>query len=325
MSTDERPILIIDAMNLFVRSFCAFPSMSANGYQMGGTVGFLKTLARINEMVKPRHVYIAWEGGGSTKRRAIYHEYKQNRKPEKLNRFYEDDIPESDENRKHQVNVLLKLLKHVPVCQIYVSDCEGDDVIAYLVRTRFKGVNKIIVSSDKDMYQLLDDTTTKVYSLHKKTFVDASDVLKEYKVLASNFALAKSLCGDPSDNIPGVKGLGYKSLIAKFPFIGLEHDIILAQLFDFCEANKKESIHYRRILESKDDVIRNWRLVYLSSNTLSGDQGKKVDSIIDEHVLKSEKMQFMKILAHEGLNDFDPTWFFYSMVGIDGPNKEEEK
>lgn len=313
----DRPILLVDAMNLFVRSWAAYPTMSTHGYQMGGAVGFLKTLGRICNEIKPIQVIICWEGGGSTKRRKIYSEYKMNRKPEKLNRFYGDDIPDSEENKQYQIKVLLQLLKNVPVFQVYASGSEGDDVIAYLCRGRFKGQNKIIASSDKDMYQLLDDETTCVYNLHKKTYILAENVFEEFGVLASNFAIAKALCGDGSDNIPGIKGLGFKSLTRRLPFVGLEHDVTLEKVFDYCEAHKKESIHYRRVLEGRDDVKRNWRLVYLDDHTLSNDQAAKIDHALDTFKPKVGKMELMRILAREGVNDFDPSWFFYALNCID--------
>lgn len=286
---------------------------------MGGTIGFLKTLQRVCSELNPRAVYIAWEGGGSSKRRAIFSEYKLGRLPEKLNRFYDDDIPESDENRKHQMLVLIGLLKHTPACQLYAADCEGDDVIAFLCRGRFRGQNKVIVSSDKDMYQLLDDTT-RVYSLYRKIYVTKEDVLRDYQVTAKNFALAKALCGDASDNIPGVPGMGYKTLVKRLPFVGLEEDIILQQVFDYCEAHKKESIHYRRILESQSDVKRNWRLIYLDDHTLTNAQAQKIDYVIDTFEPRIGKIEFMRLLAKEGLNDFDVNWFYYAMNGVEGLN-----
>ena len=103
MSTSQRPILIIDGMNAFVRSYAAYPSMSSHGYQVGGCVGFLKTLRKLVSEISPSSVYVVWEGGGSQRRRNLYADYKMNRKPEKLNRFYEDDIPDSDDNKKHHL------------------------------------------------------------------------------------------------------------------------------------------------------------------------------------------------------------------------------
>lgn len=313
----DRPILLVDALNVFIRSWAAYPTMSVHGYQMGGTVGFMKTLARLCSEIKPQKVIICWEGGGSTKRRKLYSEYKMNRKTEKLNRFYDDDIPESEENKQYQIKALLQLLKYAPVFQLYVSGGEGDDVIAYLCRGRYKGINKIIASSDKDMYQLLDDETTRIYNLHKKVYITTDDVYQEFKILASNFALAKALCGDTSDNIPGVKGLGFKSLTRRLPIVGLEHHLTLDKIFDYCEAHHKESIHYRRILEGKDDIKRNWRLVFLDDHTLSNDQANRIDHVLDTFKPAVQKMELMRILAREGINDFDATWFFYALSCID--------
>jgi DNA polymerase-1 len=261
-------------------------------------------------------VYIAWEGGGSQKRRALYSEYKMNRKPEKLNRFYEDDIPDSDENKQHQIVALLGMLKHVPVCQLYTSDCEGDDVIAYLVRARFNDKNKIIVSSDKDMYQLLDDKT-KIYNLHKKTYVTMQDVTEEFRIQPKNFALAKALCGDATDNIAGVKGLGFKTVAKVLPFLSLEDDIILEDVFKYCDSHSDESIYMRRILENKDDVKRNWRLVYLDGGMLSANQASKIDSLIDTFEPQSNRMGLIKSLIKEGINDFDVADFLMTFNCIE--------
>ena len=131
-SMNDRPILIIDALNCFTRAWAVYPQLNSNGQQMGGTIGFLKTLRKLVNEIQPKQVYICWESGGSTKRRKIFKEYKMGRAPEKLNRFYGSDIPESNENRSFQTAELIGILKHVPVCQLYVPDCEGDDVVAAL-------------------------------------------------------------------------------------------------------------------------------------------------------------------------------------------------
>jgi DNA polymerase-1 len=311
MPNDERIILIIDAMNLFVRSYCAYPTMSSHGYQMGGCIGFLKTLRRLTDEIGPKMIYVVWEGGGSQKRRALYSEYKMNARPEKLNRFYEDDIPDSENNKKHQLIALLGMLKHVPVCQLYTSDCEGDDVIAYLARGPFRGKNKIIVSSDKDMYQLLDDTT-KIYSLHKKNFITIENVVEDFRVQPKNFALAKALCGDPSDNIPGVKGLGFKTVAKTLPFLSTEDDILLEDVFKYCQSHREESRLLKRILEEEQNVKRNWRLVYLDGGMLSHQQATKIDSLISTSKPVADRMSLVKALVKEGIGDFDVAEFMMS-------------
>lgn len=313
----ERPIFIIDGQNLFIRSYSAFPQMSSHGYQMGGCIGFLKTAQRLCREFQPSRVYVAWEGGGSQRRRSIYPEYKLGRKPEKLNRFYGEDIPDSEENRQHQLVVLLKLLKNIPVCQIYVSDCEGDDVISYLCRGPFREKDKVIVSSDKDMYQLLDDKT-KIYSLHKKIFIDANDIFEEYRIKTHNFALAKSLCGDVSDNIPGVQGIGFKTVAKKFPFLGNEETVLLDEVINYASSHSSESAIYKRVVQASSDVRRNWDLVHLDGSMLSNNQAMKVENAINTFDPKMNRMELIRLLIKEGVNDFDTEGFFYDLSCLNG-------
>ena len=315
MST-TRPVLIVDAMNLFVRSYSAYPTMSAHGYQMGGSIGFLKTLRRVVFESQPKAVYICWEGGGSTKRRKLFSEYKMNRKPEKMNRFYEDDIPDTEDNRKHQIEALLHMTRCAPVCQLYVSDCEGDDLVAYLCRGPMRAEDKIIVSSDKDLYQLLDDQT-KVYSLHKKTFVTKETVMEEFRVQAKHYALAKALCGDPGDNVPGIKGCGFKTVAKLFPFLGIDDDVLLQQVIDYAHTHIDESPKFQRIVEQEDDVKRNWRLVYLDGSMLSVQQQLQIDHRIQNFVPKADRVGLVKQLVKEGIGDFDVEDFFYAFHCIE--------
>lgn len=315
--SEARPVLIVDAMNLFVRSYCAYPTMSSHGYQMGGCVGFLKTLKRIVFEVQPRAVYICWEGGGSSRRRSLLAEYKLNRAPGKLNRFYEGDIPDTEENRKHQIEALLHMSRCAPVCQLYASDCEGDDLVAYLCTGPMRNSQKVIVSSDKDLYQLLDDRT-KIYGLHKKTFIEAANVMEEFRVQAKHFALAKALCGDPGDNIPGVKGVGFRTVARLFPFLGLEEDVLLEQVLDYAHAHEDESRIYKRIVECSEDVKRNWRLVYLDGSMVPANQQAAINQRIADFVPKANRIKLVKLLVQEGVNDFDTEDFFYAFHCIDG-------
>lgn len=315
MSSD-RPILVIDGANLFIRSWAAYPQMSTHGYQMGGCIGFLKTLKRITTELQPSMICIAWEGGGSLRRRSIYPEYKLGRRPEKLNRFYGDDIPESEENRKHQLISLLNMLKNSPVCQVYASDCEGDDIVAFLCSGPFKQNKKIIVSSDKDMYQLLDANTS-IYSLHKKKVLTVDDVFEEFRIKPNNFAAAKALCGDPGDNIPGIKGLGFKTVSKKLPILGTDDDLLIEDIISFCQSRIGESTVYKKVVDNQDLVNRNWRLVYLDGSMLSASQISKVQHTLDTFVPHVNKIGLIKALLKEGINDFDVEAFFYSMNCID--------
>lgn len=312
-----RPILIVDLMNAFIRAFCAYPTMSSLGYQMGGCIGTLKTMRRLVDEINPSAVYVAWEGGGSQRRRSIYPEYKLNRKPGRLNRFYGDDIPDSEENKQHQLVALIGMMKHVPACQLYVSDCEGDDVVAWLCCGPFKGRKKIIVSSDKDMYQLLDPVTS-IYNLHRKTYVTLDNVFDEYRITSRNFSIAKALCGDPSDNIPGIKGLGWKKVVKLYPFLGTDRDVLLQDVIDYANSHADESAIHRRVTEQKDIVERNFRLVHLNGNMMSAEQVSKVTNQLSTYKPRANKMGLVRCLVKEGVGDFDVDGFFYAFNAIEG-------
>lgn len=313
----SRPLIIVDAMNLFIRSYAAYPTMSSHGYQMGGTIGFLKTLRRIVGEVQPRAIYIAWEGGGSTRRRRIFSEYKMNRRPSKLNRFYEDDIPDSDENEKHQIFQLLAMLKCIPVCQLYAADCEADDVIAHLCCGPFKSDDKVIVSSDKDLYQLIDENTRQ-YSLHKKTYVTVENVLEEFRVTPANFGIAKTLCGDKGDNVPGIKGFGFKTVARLFPFLGTDDDILLQDVIDFSHTHVDESALYRRVVHQEADVRRNWKLVHLDGSMLSQSQVSRIKQALETYDPSMDRMGLMRLLIKEGIGDFDIAGFSTTFNCIEG-------
>ena len=282
---------------------------------MGGCVGFLKSLQRLCREFQPSGVYITWEGGGSQRRRKLYPEYKANRKPGKLNRFYADDIPDTEENKQHQLITLLNALKNVPACQIYVSDCEGDDIVAFLCRGPLRDKDRIIVSADKDMYQLLDEKT-KIYSLYRKKFITNEDLFEEFRIKSHNFALAKCLCGDDSDNIPGIKGLGFKSVAKKFPMLGSDDTIILQDLISYSHTQKGEA--YKRIVQEENIVKRNWQLVHLDGSMLSGDQAKRVEHVVDTFEPSVNKMGLLKLMIKEGISDFDAEGFFYDLSCIEG-------
>jgi len=299
------PILLVDAMNLFARHYIRNPNMSSHGHHAGGVVGFLHAIKYLVQLVHPSAVYIAWEGGGSSRRRAIFPGYKLNRRPPKLNRYYEGEIPDTAENRVYQIKALVGLLKHIPVCQIYVEDCEADDVIGYLAKNNFKDKKKVIASSDRDFYQLLNDKTL-MYSWTSKSFVSHVDVLAEHNIAAHNFAVAKVICGDGSDNIPGVKGVGFKTLAKRFPDLASERELSTRDIIEQAQRFGHKGPKMIASIAANADVIeRNWRLMYLDSSNLAAIQIRKIDAAVDCFVPHMNKIELMKALNQEGLLNFD--------------------
>jgi DNA polymerase-1 len=299
----QRNVLLIDAFNIFIRSYCAYPSMNSNGEQVGGVVGFLKTIMGLVKTFSPETVYVAWESGGSLRRRHLYSQYKRGNRPMQLNRYYEDDLPDTDSNKLHQMATLARLLECLPLCQIHVPDCEGDDVIAHLVN-RLDGM-KIIVSTDRDYYQLLDDSHIRIYDPTRKQVVTEKDVLKEFSVSARNFALAKCICGDASDNVPGIRGFGYKTVAKKFPLLMSRDVVLLEDLISYAAAKREESSHFMKLFEAADDMRRNWKLVHLDTSSIAPAQIRKIDYSVDTFAPSLDKMKFMRLLNEEGIQNLD--------------------
>ena len=261
---NERPVLIIDALNLFMRHFIANPTMSSLGHHAGGVVGFLKAIRLLTDRTDPTDIYVVWEGGGSSRKRSTYSGYKAKRKPQKLNRFYGDDIPDTSQNRDTQVSRLVELLRQVPINQMYVSDCEADDIIGYLVKYKFQDRKCVIVSSDKDFYQLLSDRITQ-WSPGQKAFITPEKVVEKFGIHPENFCTARCFSGDPSDNISGIKGAGFRTLVKRFPelsdpgFVSVDDILSLATQRTM---NSKVKL-YESVAESADVAKRNWKLMFL--------------------------------------------------------------
>jgi 5'-3' exonuclease len=314
MKNENQPILIIDFLNIFTRHFTVNPTLNKDGIPVGGVIGFMNNLKYILEEIYPKNVVIVYESGGSPRRRAIFKDYKANRKPPSLNRFYADDEMKHDatENRMFQIGILMEMLKKIPVCQIYVKNCEADDVIGYISRYKFPDDEIVILSSDKDFYQLLDDKTT-IYSPTSKKFVKSEDVFNRFGIYPVNFCLARTMMGDPSDNIDGVKGAGFKTLIKRIPQIAKDKEFEIDMLFKICKKQSELSKIkvYNTINESHDIIRRNWQLMYLGTDNLSAEQIKKINYSIDTFEPKKDKMNLFRLMLKQGLSKFDVERFFF--------------
>jgi len=312
----EKPIIYIDGLNVFMRHFAANPMRSLNGQLCGGIIGFLRNIEHLSAKFNPQKIVVAWEGGGSLRRRNIDPNYKEGRRPVKLNRSqYYKELPDTSENRNDQLKILIEVLYETPVTQIYVSDCEADDIIAYLVKTKKTDDKNIIVTSDKDYYQLLNEQT-KIWSPNKKQLIDDKYVLEKWGVPASNFCLARCFAGDVSDGIKGIKGAGIKSISKRFPDLIQNEATTIYDIIN--EANKKVTSGckiklFDNIINNESQLEKNWKLMYLDSAMLSADQIKKINHQFDLKEHKINKMNLLRILNREGLNSFDVHTFLIAI------------
>lgn len=305
--------LIVDGLNVFMRHFAANPTTNGNGENVGGVVGFLRGLKNLIDVSCPKRVIVAWEGGGSPRRRAIDPAYKQSRRPVKLNRWY-DDIPSTVGNRNEQLNLLIKFLRLGPVQQIYVPDCEADDVIGYLSRYELNNKQIVIATSDKDYYQLINDDT-KVWSPGQKKFITKDDVLEKFGVSTTNFCAARCFCGDSSDGINGAKGVGFKSLAKRIPGLSSEEEMSVTDIVNVARNFGKSSKlkFYKNVIEHHERAKLNWKLMYLGTNNLSADQISRVKFQLQQDLQPAKKLDFMRLLQKNQIVNFNVNSYFMSL------------
>jgi DNA polymerase I len=306
-------VLIVDAMNVFTRAFCANPAMSDKGQHVGGSVGFLKSLGLMMDILSPNEVCVIWEGGGSVRRRSIYKDYKEGRRPPKLNRFYEDDLPATGANRDMQISQTVNFLRCLPIYQVYVDNCEADDVIGYLAKTKYKNDEVYIASSDKDFYQLVNENI-KVWSVNRKIVIDTAYICNEFNVHPINFCTARSFIGDKSDNLPGIKGTGFKLLSRKFPEIKNEGFISVEMILKSAKdkSTKDKSKLIKGIVENNDVINRNWKLMQLDTSNVSARQVKKINDIFEIFSPRRNKIGLLRALIKEGIKAVDVDRLFMS-------------
>lgn len=301
----DRPVLIIDGLNLFIRGFIASPAVS-NGQHVGGITSFLRTLSSLVNKHNPKKCIVVWEGGGSLRRRQIFPEYKGKRRPKKLNRREESGIIDTVENHDWQLKTAIAAINSLPIKQIYISDCEADDIIGYLAKVTFRDENIVIASSDHDYLQLISDRIL-IWSPSLKAYVDEDWVFERYGIHPNNLCVARAFCGDKSDMIPGVKGVGPKVLLKYMPALSTQEivtiDDVYNKLLEHPHRTKRKSID--AIIENIDIVKRNWKLMYLDVNNLSGSQIGKLNSSFEIAYPVAHKMNFLRTMIKAGINMID--------------------
>jgi DNA polymerase-1 len=305
-------VLLVDAMNLFIRNFSAVPSMDEEGNHVGGMVGFLKSLGLAVRTFKPTRCIVVFDGkGGSQRRRQIFPQYKQNRKPPvRLNRSYDLTTDEQErENMKFQLLTLVEMLECLPVTILALDNVEADDVIAYLTQLiTTEGGESIIYSTDKDFFQLAAENV-KIYNPVKKKTFSEQVIWEDYGIHPKHFHFYRALDGDKSDNIDGVKGVGQKSLLKYIPELS---DPLTEISFDMIRekylGEKKLPKMIQNILSSEDVINRNLKLMNLHEGIMSSDAKLKVANIFHNTPPSLEKYNLTKLMIRGRLIQAFPNY-----------------
>lgn len=205
--------LLVDGDNLLTIGFYGVKNYFYKGEHIGGIYHFLNTLRRSFDDYHLDKIVVFWDGeDGSASRRKIYLHYKDNPK----NRLKTEQEVSSYGYQRQRVK---QYLEEIYVRQGEYAFCETDDCIAYYTQIT-PGEKKIIFSSDGDLTQLVNEKTQLYNPSHHKLYKPKDTFVYDHEdVLVENIKLVKMLCGDPSDNIAGIRNLGIKRLKEMFPEI----------------------------------------------------------------------------------------------------------
>lgn len=314
---NKNRVVIIDALNMYFRSYIVDPSLSTNGQPIGGVKGFLKILQKLIRETKPDEVIVVWDGpGGSRKKKAINKNYKEGRKPIRLNRGIRTlSEREEMENKIWQQTRLMEYLNELPVIQLILPEVEADDVISQVVQSpHYKGDQKIIVSSDKDFFQLCDDETV-LFRPVQKEVLNKNNILEKFGIHPTNFALARAIAGDKSDNLSGVPGVGLKSLAKRLPLLSMENAYDVNTLVNWCRKEEEKSSLklFSSIAESEDLIFENYKIMQLYCPSISVQGKKKINYAIENFEHKFNKTEFIRMMNEDGFGVFNWTDLFANM------------
>ncbi len=293
-------VLIVDALNTFMRSYAAIPTLDDDGRHIGGMAGFMKSLGFAIRSFKPTRVVLVFDGhGGSQRRRKIYKEYKANRKPPtRLNRSYDMTTDEQErENMKYQLVSLVEMVECLPVSILALDHIEADDAIAYMSELVTKnGGTSIIYSTDKDFFQMVNENV-KVYNPVKKKTYDVDMILETYGVHPDNFVFFRSLLGDKSDNITGIKGAGEKTILKYIPELADPAAEVNLNLIEqkYVDIKKKPKL-VENILDNTDIVNRNLQLMNLRDVDINIDAKMKILHKFEEGCPPLRKVDLTKLM-----------------------------
>ena len=294
-------ILVIDAMNTFIRNFTMINLMNPQGSHVGGLVGFLKSLGFLVRTFEPTRVVVVFDGPGSTAaRKNINSDYKANRQIKRITNWEMYDNKDQEyASMSAQIERLVEYLHMLPVDLLAIDKVEADDVIAYIGK-EFNQSKVTIVSSDKDFMQIVNDRI-QIYSPVKKKVYGPAEVLEEQGVLPSNYLIVKSLLGDNSDNLSGVKGLGIKGILKHFPKLIDTPNMDLDYVYETCEEGVEKTKVLAKILERKHAVDQNHGLMNLMDPQLSDRQISIILDVLEMPCQQLNATAFMLMLQQDNI------------------------
>ncbi|GIX42338.1 MAG: DNA polymerase I [Leptospiraceae bacterium] len=318
-SLKQADLIIIDAHALAYKAYYALLQQNlrnSDGMPTGAIYGFFRMLFKLLNEYKPKYVAITWDPPEKTFRHEIYTEYKANRKP------MPDDL-------SYQIEVIKEFLKKIGFPIIISPNYEADDIIGTLVE-KFKDKYKIILlTGDKDCFQLLGKNVIMLRGRKGVSeFIEITPefLMEENGITPEQVPDYMALVGDTSDNIPGAKGIGPKTaaeLIQKYKTI--------ENLYEHLE-ELKPSIR-QKLIESKENVFLSKKLCTIKRDlediSKITEEKLKIPNYLSHEVLtffrREGFQQIYKDLLKEFLSNEDTTPDIFESISSSGIKKYDNK
>lgn len=290
-----KDILLIDGNSMLFRAYHAtayrgnFMSTS-NGIPTNAVFGFANMINKAIKVLDPEYVMVAWDAGKSTFRHEQFKAYKGTRK-------------EVDEELKVQFTIAREFLDAYSIFRYEQEGIEADDIIGSLAKA-YPNHQVHILSSDKDLLQLIDDTTDVMLmkkGISEMQIMNASALYEAMQLKPYQIIDFKGLSGDASDNIPGVKGIGEKTATKLLN----EYDTLekVYENIDQIKGKMKEKLE-----NDRDNAILSKQLATIKTDCV-------FDFTVDDFVFAPD---------YTGLNDFYRKYEMFSLIDKNLPNKLKE-
>lgn len=302
-------VLLVDGDNLLTIGFYGLKNHFYKGNHIGALYHFVNTLRKGIEIYKLDKVVVFWDGKeGSLSRKKYYHQYKENRKS---NIKTEEQIQSYGQQR----NRVKQYLEELFVRQGEYDFCETDDAIAYYSQNS-KNENITIFSSDGDLTQLVSENTRLFNPSHSKMYnLKDTFVYNHEQIRVENIKIIKILCGDPSDNIAGIKNLGIKRLLSVVPELKTEIislDFIKNRFNELFNSKKQNSTFVTNLLTGvtkygvlgEEFFLLNQKIVSLDEPFLTEEAKENIMVLVND-LLDPEGRSYkntMKMMMEDGLH-----------------------
>jgi DNA polymerase-1 len=275
----EVETLIFDGNNLAARCNFANKDLTrSDGTKTGVVYGSIRSIKFLIEKFKPEKVIVVFDMGWSKRRLEIYPEYKQNRK----NEFKTQEEINAKNEYINQIKRLQEYLEYLNISTIRIPKTEADDIIAFLLNldiAKNAQDKTILISTDTDFYQFVH-YGVKIYHPIQCTFIDEDYIKNKFEIDSKKYLLFKSMLGDKTDDISGVKGFGEsaaKKVMKSYEINKIE------DLKESALLQKGEK--FKNFVKNFDIIKRNYKLIDLISCYLDKETQ---DEIINQ--LKKEKV-----------------------------------